>query len=155
MSKSAEFFAAVAAGQIGRVRALLASDPSLAQARDEDGATALHHAAERGSREMVTLLLESGADINVRDDEFGATPTGWAIEYLREHGGVLGIEIEDVLVAIHAGEVSWVRRWLTRLPALAKAKDSQGKALAQHARESGNEEIARLFEDRLQSQAPR
>ncbi len=146
MSQSAEFFAAVAAGRIDRVREQLASDPTLAAAKDEQGATALHHAAERGNREMVGLLLESGADMNARDDEFGATPTGWAIEYLREHGGLLGIEIEDLVVAIRAGEVSWVRRWLTRLPALAKAKDSQGKPLVQHALESGNDEVARLFE---------
>jgi hypothetical protein len=34
---------------------------------------------------------------------------------------------------------------LTRLPALALARDAQGKALSQHAIESGNDEITRLF----------
>lgn len=147
MSKSAEFFAEVVAGQIGRVRQLLDSDPTLAQAKDGGGATPLHHAADHGNRKLVALLLERGADINARDDEWSATPTGWSIEYLREQGGLLAIEIEDLLVAIRAREGFWVQRWLTRLPALAKARDSQGKPLAQHARESGSEEIARLFED--------
>ena len=35
---------------------------------------------------------------------------------------------------------------LTRLPALAQARDAEGKALSQHAAESGNDEIARLSE---------
>jgi Ankyrin repeats (3 copies) len=144
---TAAFWAAVTAGQPDRVRDLLASDPALATVRDDDGATPLHLATERGHREIVSLLLASGADVNARDDRFGATPTGWAIEYLREQGGLLGIEIEDVVIAIRAGEISWVRRWLVRLPALAKACDFQGKPLSQHARESGHAEIARLFEE--------
>src|SRR5437667_352617 len=79
----AEFFTAVASGDTGRVRELLASDPALARVKDEEGATALHYATENGHRDMVRLLQESGADINARDDRFNATPTGWAIEYLR------------------------------------------------------------------------
>lgn len=30
-----------------------------------------------------------------RDDRFGATPAGWATEYLRGAGGLLSIEIDD------------------------------------------------------------
>ena len=37
-------------------------------------------------RAIVRLLVQQGADINARDTEFGATPAGWAIEYLREMG---------------------------------------------------------------------
>jgi hypothetical protein len=143
---SAEIIAAVEAGDAARVRELLASDPALARAKDGDGATALHYATIHGHREIVGLLLENGADINARDERFGATPAGWAIEYLREAGGLLAIEIEDVLFAIHANDVRWVRRLVTRLPCLAKASDRRGKALSLHAAESGNEEIARLFE---------
>ncbi len=88
----------------------------------------------------------NGADINARDDRFNATPAGWAIEYLREEGGLLAIEIEDAMFAIRENDVRWVQRFLTRLPTLAQARDAQGKALSQHAAESGNAEIARLFE---------
>jgi hypothetical protein len=146
VSNTAEFFAAVASGNADRVGELLTSQPALARARDDDGATALHYATERGDREMVRLLLQSGADINARDDRFNATPTGWAIEYLRVTGGLLGIEIADMLFAIHHQDVRWARRLLARFPTLAKATDTQGKSLAQHASESGHEEIAQLFD---------
>ena len=53
-----------------------------------------------------------------------------------------------MLFAIRERDVRWVRRLLGRSPALAKATDARGKALSQHARESGDEEIARLFEER-------
>jgi len=148
MSDRAEFFTAVASGDTGRVRELLVSDPGLARVKDPEGATALHYATESGDREMVRLLHESGADINARDDRFNATPTGWAIEYLRGLGGLQAVEIEDLLFAIREQDVRWVRRLLARWPALARATDAGGKALAQHASESGNEEIAGLFEDR-------
>jgi hypothetical protein len=93
----------------------------------------------------VRLLLQNGADINARHNRFG-TPAGWAIHYLREMGGLLAIEIDDTLFAIRERDVRWVRRLLTRFPALATATDAEGKALSEHARESGQDEIARLFE---------
>ena len=39
---------------------------------------------------------------------------------------------------------------LARLPALAQGRDAEGKALSQHAAESGNDEIARLFDTVLE-----
>jgi hypothetical protein len=145
--RSDEFFTAVQSGNTGRVRELLASDPALAREKDAEGATALHHATEHGQREIVKLLLQSGADINTRDDRFHATPTGWAIEYLRGLGGLQAVEIEDMLFAIRERDARWVRRLLVRWPALVQATDLQGQALSQLASESGDEEIARLFKD--------
>ena len=143
---SAELFSAVAAGDADRVRELLASDPAAATSRDNEGATPLHHATLNGHRDIVALLLRNGADINARDSRFNATPAGWAIEYLREEGGLLAMEIEDVLFAIRENDVRWVQRFLTRLPTLAQARDARGKALWQYAAESRKDEIVRLFE---------
>jgi hypothetical protein len=90
-------------------------------------------------------LVERGAEINSIDGEFGATPAGWAIEYLREMGGYLAIELEDIAYAIQLGDARWVERFLKRFPSFREASDTNGKPFRQLARESGNREIARLF----------
>src|SRR5712691_4104834 len=108
MSEASEFFNAVASGDLPRVRELLAMTPSLVNAKDGEGATPLHYAAFNGNQELARFLVEQGADVNARDERFGATPAGWAIEYLRGLGGFLGMEIEDMILAIRQGEVGWV-----------------------------------------------
>jgi ankyrin repeat protein len=40
--------------------------------------TALHQAASEGDLALATLLLERGADPNIHDARFDATPLGWA-----------------------------------------------------------------------------
>jgi ankyrin repeat protein len=120
-------------------------DLALVRARDESGATALHYAAWAGLCEIAQLLLDRGAEINCRDSQFGATPAGWAIEYLRERGGYLGIELADFAYAIEHGDTRWVARFLQRFPALRHAKDINGTPFRQLAKESGNPEIMSLF----------
>ncbi|MDB5621108.1 ankyrin repeat domain-containing protein [Tardiphaga sp.] len=59
--------------------------------------TALHMTTESGAIEIARLLLDAGADPNVRDDRHQATALGWAeffgrdemAELIREKGGVL------------------------------------------------------------------
>jgi ankyrin repeat protein len=53
-----------------RLRALLARDPGLANARDEDGATPLHrlHGGLTHGSEMIDLLVQHHADVNARDN---------------------------------------------------------------------------------------
>lgn len=58
--------------------------------------TALHMAVERGAMDVALLLLDSGANPNIRDDKFNATALGWAehfgrkdfAELIRAKGGV-------------------------------------------------------------------
>ena len=45
---------------------------------DQPWQTALHKAAEDGNLELARTLLRLGADPNIRDQRFGATPLGWA-----------------------------------------------------------------------------
>jgi hypothetical protein len=145
-SEAIQLFRAAKAGDLPSVQKLLAADAALVAVRDDDGATALHHAAYGGHQEISRYLVEQGADVNARDGRFDATPAGWAIEYLRELGGFLAIEIEDMVFAIRQGDVGWVRRFLARLPALARCKDADGKPLIQYAGECGVPEIAEMFE---------
>jgi Ankyrin repeats (3 copies)/Ankyrin repeat len=48
--------------------------------------TALSFAADRGNVEIVTLLLERGADVNAKDTFYGVTPLVWAAN--NGHAGV-------------------------------------------------------------------
>jgi ankyrin repeat protein len=58
--------------------------------------TALHMTVESGAIEIARLLLDAGADPNVRDDKFHATALGWAqffdrtdfADLIRAKGGV-------------------------------------------------------------------
>ncbi len=134
-------------GDLADVRAILtAPNPAeFINHRDPSGATALHYAAFGGHCSVVHELVSHGADINATDSKFGATPAGWAIEYLREMGGFLGIELNDFAHAIRQGDVEWVKRFLRRFPALRAACDAQGKPFKLIAQESGKQEIADLF----------
>ena len=132
-------------GDVGEVTAVVREYARLVNERDEMGATALHHAAFGGHCDVAEVLVKHGADVNARDGKFGATPAGWAIEYLREMGGFLGIELADFEFAIQKGDVEWVRRWVERFPALREARDGEGRLLRELARELGNEEILGLF----------
>lgn len=145
MSDLQNMIEAVKQGDRERVRAILESDERLANQRDESGATPLHYAALNGHRQIVQLLIERGADINSTDSEFGATPAGWAIEYLREMGGYLAIELDDLAYAIQFGDTRWVARFLKRFPSLRQARHTNGTPFQRLAQESGNLEITGLF----------
>jgi ankyrin repeat protein len=145
MDQAAAFFSAVERGDLEAVRAMLAATPGLVRARDDTGATPLHHAAFHGHRAVAELLHEAGADVNTRDDTHGATPAGWAIHYLRERGALLAVEIEDALFAIRRGDAELLGRLVSRHPVLAQAVDREGTPLAQHAAEAADPAIRRLF----------
>ena len=132
-------------GNVADVRNVVRNHTELINQRDELGATPLHHAAFGGHREIVQALVESGAEINAPDGQFGATPAGWAIEYLREMGGFLGIELDDFAFAIQRGDIEWVARFLKRFPALRAARNTQGRPFKLLAQQSGNVEIMKLF----------
>jgi ankyrin repeat protein len=68
---------AAAAGRTGVVTAALAAGFPV-DAPDEEGATALHHAAIRGDAATVRELLRHGARLELRDAEHRSTPLGWA-----------------------------------------------------------------------------
>ena len=53
------------------------------------GASALHSAAINGYAQMVKVLLEGGADPQLREPSFGCTPLGWA-----SHGSAMGMNSE-------------------------------------------------------------
>lgn len=132
-------------GAVDEARGILQQNAALVDQRDDTGATALHYAAFAGYCDLARLLVKHGADINARDGRFSATPAGWAIEYLREMGGLLGIELNDFAHAIRRGDEEWVTRWLKRFPSLRDGRDADGTPFRQLAKQSGNAAIADLF----------
>ena len=145
MAELAKFMEAVNQGDLEGVKTILQSNAGFINEKDEEGATALHYAAFGGHRKIAQFLLEHGANINAQDAKFGATPAGWAIEYLREFGGFLGIELSDFAYAIQQNNVEWVKRFLKRFPALLEASDMHGIPFKSLAEQSGNPEIISLF----------
>jgi ankyrin repeat protein len=69
-------------GDLPRLRRMLAAGWPL-DARGDEGATALHHAAWLAHADVVRELLRHGAPLDARDRSFGGTPLGWAL-----HGSV-------------------------------------------------------------------
>jgi ankyrin repeat protein len=74
------FYAAVARGDERAVRAALREDAALANARDRQGSTPLHLAAFEGAGDVVTTLLDAGAEPSPLEPESQATPLHWAAE---------------------------------------------------------------------------
>jgi ankyrin repeat protein len=145
MTDHSTLLSAIERGDLDAVRTTIAAAPELVRARDDDGATALHHAAFHGHRAIAELLIDSGAELNARDGMHQATPAGWAINYLRERGALLAIEIEDALFAIRRGDAELLARLIMRHPALADATDRDARPLAEHAADTANPEIMGLF----------
>jgi GNAT superfamily N-acetyltransferase len=62
-----------------RAAHLLAEHPERANHQHgERGVTPLHEAVERDDHALAQLLLEAGADLDIKDAQFGGTPLGWA-----------------------------------------------------------------------------
>lgn len=137
---------AIQHGTLEEIQAIVLRTPALINKRDSRGATPLHLAALLWRRPVVDLLIAHGAEINAPDTEFGATPAGWSIEFLREHGAFLGIELTDLAHAIERGDTHWVARFLRRFPALQEATTPDGTPFKQLALNSGNSEILNLFQ---------
>ncbi|MEM9304475.1 MAG: hypothetical protein AAGE01_20355 [Pseudomonadota bacterium] len=137
---------AAAAGDEGAITRLVERGDVDLDARDGNGAAALHRAAFEGQREAFGKLVAAGADPNIRDGKFGATPAGWAIEGYRQLGALLAIEIDDFEHAIRKEDVAWARRFVERLPALRSATIEDGTTLREVAEATGNAELIALFE---------
>lgn len=77
---------AVSRKNLASIRWLIAQGVAVSAKRMVWGCnhTALHMTVESGAMDIATLLLDAGADPNVRDDKFGATALGWATYFGRQ-----------------------------------------------------------------------
>jgi len=58
---------------ISTIKFLIDHEPNAINSKNDEGKTALHYAIERNKPEVVKLLLEYGADLNIEDPK-GSTP---------------------------------------------------------------------------------
>ncbi len=88
---------AVTRGDLGAVRVMISLRWPLTD-EGEWGGTPLHWAAWNGRVEMVRLLLDAGAPVNVRDSRYGSSPIAWCA-----HGSCYagGANDEDYPAIIH------------------------------------------------------
>ena len=124
---------------------------------DRNGRTALHEAAQAGWEDIVSMLIDNGADLSVMDDE-EKTPFFYAAEC--GHAGVISIlekhhvrddhhqrVLEEALCdAAEAGETSVVEKIL-HLGVNAEAEKSDITAMAAASRR-GHKQIIRLLLDK-------
>ncbi|MBA4393533.1 MAG: hypothetical protein C0407_08275 [Desulfobacca sp.] len=86
-------FVATIIGDSVKVKSFLNTNPSLVNAKDHNGQTPLHWAANKGHIQIVKFLVSQGAQVTLKDNT-GWTPLEYAeemkkrnvVHYLRQHG---------------------------------------------------------------------
>ena len=121
---------AAKSGDVGTIKALLKSDPSLIDARDTDGSTPLHCATWKGHVDVAEFLVQAGADVNAvnQNEHWGTTP---------------------LHAAAHANQVK-IAQLLLDNGANTKAKDIEGRTPMFHTTFHKAKAVAKLlqpFED--------
>lgn len=110
---------AASAGDLAKVKELLAAGADV-NAANTYGGTALAFASDKGHAEVVDLLLERGANVNVSDRFYQETPLGWAARH--GHAGIVrsllakGAEGESraLMTAVGEGHAAVVKVILER-----------------------------------------
>ena len=110
------------------LRRLLDEHPELVNERGRDGATPLHMAR---TPVIVDLLVERGADLDMRDIDHGATPAQWAIDTpavcrrLIERGAT-----PDIYIACALGDIGIAERVLAVYPDALGSRSNHGPHMA-------------------------
>jgi ankyrin repeat protein len=89
----------------------------------------LHNAAGWGGLEMVKFLLDLGADPNLRDPTFHATPIGWALHNHQQDVVEHLLPFATIFEAVLSGSVERAAELLTHDASAANAVDPRGYAV--------------------------
>lgn len=149
-------------GDLARLRALLAEDPSLARAYSSDGFTALHYVAFfNGNVDLALALLEAGAEVDaVARNNQQVTPLHSAAAH--SHAAIIRLLLErganvnarqqggetPLMEAAQNGETELVDL-LFEHGANAALTTDDGRTAADFARAAGHAELAAALHDRV------
>ena len=86
-----QLLAATRKGDLATVKRLLDEGANV-NSRTRYDSTPLFFACDRGNLEMVRLLIERGADLNVKDNFYNATALTWAMS--KEHHEIVALLVE-------------------------------------------------------------
>ena len=120
--------AAANLGDATELRRLIDERPDCVNERGRDGASPLHMARTPA---IVDLLIDHGADVDMRDIDHGATPAQWAIDeaavcrQLIERGAT-----PDIYLACALGDIDLADRVLTAHPDSLKSRSNHGRHMA-------------------------
>ena len=95
--------------------------------RDSQGRTALHAAAHADARHAAARLLERGADANIRESRYHATPLGVASHF--DHRAMIDLltpHSRDIWALAHQGKVDRLRQVLEAEPQRARELGPHG-----------------------------
>lgn len=148
--------AAARDGDLARVQAEIARNPRLARASTDTGETALHLAVERGALDVVTALLDAGADADaIRGDGYKpvhcAYMRTWRAGVTRDQARVLADTLlargarYTIFVAALAGDLRFVRDALQRDSSFANFEDTCHHRPISAAARRGDLEMVRLL----------
>jgi hypothetical protein len=137
---------------------LIANHPEHVNARGGSEVTPLHVAASAGHSDILSFLIEHGADINGRGI-FGCTPllrvSGMsrleAGQFLLNRGADIDVQTDDKITALmyaSAGGHAEFARMLLERGAMIDARGFFGRTALHFAAQNGETEVARLLLER-------
>ena len=120
--------AAANLGDVDALRRLIDERPACVNERGRDGASPLHMARTPA---IVDLLVDGGADLDMRDLDHGATPAQWAIDeraicqQLIERGAT-----PDIFIACTLGDIALADQVLAAHPDALRSRSNHGPHMA-------------------------
>jgi len=145
------------AGNLDKVRELIATDKGLVNVYSDAGWTPLHLAAHAGNKEIADFLLANGADVqawsknSLANQPIHAAGAGQQTELvalLLEHGAEIDSPEHGGFTALHLaaenGTLEMVKVLLTK-GANVTLKSDDGKTALDYAQEKGFTEIVELL----------
>lgn len=141
-----DLLAATRKGDLAQVKALLDKGAGV-NSKSPYGSTPLFFACDRGYVEVARLLIERGADVNVKDTFYGATALTWAMQnnhpevlrLLLDHGARSPGEV--VVTGAQEGKPELVKVGLEKGPI---DKESLSRALGAALKSKNNEIVEML-----------